>query len=397
MDALKKINWKQPKYMIPFIIYFPLLFVGYFVIDLFHTEKAEIPDGLATTEYLNPDLPEAKMKGDGIGNKYESMLKSYGKIDDYSALGNIERNEEDTREEYESKYTDEEREQLEAQEAAKLAEMQRQLQESAQKGQEIAQGGSPSEEDRIARSKQREQEAMDELNRAIAQARLQAQQSMMPAATDTADAGQREGKVEASDKKKTDDDEPQEVVKKVKVTSDYFNTLCDNDKETSLIKAIIDENIKAVDGSRVRLRLLDDIEINDVVVPKGSYLYATMSGFGSQRVKGNVQSIMVDDDIVKVSLALYDTDGLEGLYVPSSQFRETTKDVGSGALSNTSSLTNSSTTSGNSLATWGAQTITNAVQKTSNAISKAIKKNNAKLKYGTFVYLINSRSNKKDK
>ena len=398
MDALKKINWKQPKYMIPLIIYFPLLFVGYFVIDLFHTEKAEIPDGLATTEYLNPDLPEAKMKGDGIGNKYESMLKSYGKIDDYSALGNIERNEEDTREEYESKYTDEEREQLEAQEAAKLAEMQRQLQESAQKGQEITQGGSSPEEDRIARSKQREQEAMDELNRAIAQARLQAQQSMMPAATDTADAGQREGKVEASDKKKTDDDEePQEVVKKVKVTSDYFNTLCDNDKETSLIKAIIDENIKAVDGSRVRLRLLDDIEINDVVVPKGSYLYATMSGFGSQRVKGNVQSIMVDDDIVKVSLALYDTDGLEGLYVPSSQFRETTKDVGSGALSNTSSLTNSSTTSGNSLATWGAQTITNAVQKTSNAISKAIKKNNAKLKYGTFVYLINSRSNKKDK
>ena len=397
MDALKKINWKQPKYMIPLIIYFPLLFVGYFVIDLFHTEKAEIPDGLATTEYLNPDLPEAKMKGDGIGNKYESMLKSYGKIDDYSALGNIERNEEETREEYESKYTDEEREQLEAQEAAKLAEMQRQLQESAQKGQEIAQGGSPSEEDRIARSKQREQEAMDELNRAIAQTRLQAQQSMMPAATDTADAGQIEGKVEASDKKKTDDDEPQEVVKKVKVTSDYFNTLCDNDKETSLIKAIIDENIKAVDGSRVRLRLLDDIEINDIVVPKGSYLYATMSGFGSQRVKGNVQSIMVDDDIIKVSLALYDTDGLEGLYVPSSQFRETTKDVGSGALSNTSSLTNSSTTSGNSLATWGAQTITNAVQKTSKAISKAIKKNNAKLKYGTFVYLINSRSNKKDK
>ena len=395
MDALKKINWKQPKYMIPIIIYVPLLFVGYFVIDLFHTEKAEIPDGLATTEYLNPDLPDAKMKGDGIGSKYESMLKSYGKIDDYSALGNIERNEEDTREEYESKYSDDEREQIEAQEAAKLAEMQRQLQESAQKGQEIAQGESLSEEDRIARSKQREQEAMDELNRAIAQARLQAQQSMMSVPTDSA-SEQKEGKVEASDKKKVDD-EPQEVVKKVKVNSDYFNTLCDNDKEPNLIKAIIDENIKAVDGSRVRLRLLDDIEINDIVVHKGSYLYATMSGFGSQRVKGNVQSIMVDDEIIKVSLALYDTDGLEGLYVPSSQFRETTKDVGSGALSNTSTLTNSSTTSSNNLATWGAQAITNAVQKTSNAISKAIKKNNAKLKYGTFVYLINSRSNKKDK
>lgn len=95
MDALKKINWKQPKYMIPIIIYFPLLFVGYFVIDLFHTEKVEIPNGLTTTNYLNPELPDANMKGDGIGNKYDNMLKSYGKIDDYTALGNIDRNEED--------------------------------------------------------------------------------------------------------------------------------------------------------------------------------------------------------------------------------------------------------------------------------------------------------------
>ena len=196
--------------------------------------------------------------------------------------------------------------------------------------------------------------------------------------------------------KKKNDDEPQEVVKKVRVTSDYFNTICENEREEKLIKAIIDENIKAVDGSRVRLRLIDDVEINEIVVPKGSYLYATMSGFGSQRVKGNVTSIMVDGEIIKINLALYDTDGLEGLYVPSSQFRETTKDVGSGALSNTSTLTNTTTT-GNSLASWGAQAISNAVQKSSNAVSKAIKKNKVKLKYGTFVYLINSRSNNKGK
>ena len=400
MDALKKINWKQPKYMIPLIIYIPLLAVGYFVIDLFHTEKAEIPDGLATTEYLNPDLPDAKMQGDGIGNKYESMLKSYGKIDDYSAVGNIERNEEDTKEEYDSKYTEDEREQLEAQEAEKLAEMQRQLQESAQRGEEIAQGEGTSETERMTRSK-REQEAMDELNKAIAQARLQAQQATTPAVETEVEANVnagKESKVEEPEKEKTvDDDEPQEAVKKVKVTSDYFNTLCDNDKEPNLIKAIIDENVKAVDGSRVRLRLLDDIVINDMVVTKGIYIYATMSGFGSQRVKGDVKSIMVDDEIIKVNLALYDTDGLEGLYVPSSQFRETTKEVGSGALNNSSTLTNTTTTSGNNLATWGAQAISNAVQKTSNAISKAIKKNSAKLKYGTFVYLINSRSNNKEK
>ena len=397
MDALKKINWKQPKYMIPIIIYFPLLFVGYFVIDLFHTEKAETSNGLTTTNYLNPELPDANMKGDGIGNKYDNMLKSYGKIDDHTALGNIDRNEEDKKEEYDSKYSEEELKQLESQkqEAEKLAEMQRQLQESAQKGQEVAQGDGTSEEDRLALSKQREQEAMEELNRAIAQARLQGQRATnLPAETDTL-TKRNEKNLEVSDEQENDD-EPQEVVKKVRVTSDYFNTICENEREEKLIKAIIDENIKAVDGSRVRLRLIDDVEINEIVVPKGSYLYATMSGFGSQRVKGNVTSIMVDGEIIKINLALYDTDGLEGLYVPSSQFRETTKDVGSGALSNTSTLTNTTTT-GNSLASWGAQAISNAVQKSSNAVSKAIKKNKVKLKYGTFVYLINSRSNNKGK
>lgn len=397
MDALKKINWKQPKYMIPIIIYFPLLFVGYFVIDLFHTEKAETSNGLTTTNYLNPELPDANMKGDGIGNKYDNMLKSYGKIDDHTALGNIDRNEEDKKEEYDSKYSEEELKQLESQkqEAEKLAEMQRQLQESAQKGQEVAQGDGTSEEDRLALSKQREQEAMEELNRAIAQARLQGQRATnLPTDTDTL-TKRNEKNLEVSDEKENDD-EPREVVKKVRVTSDYFNTICENEREEKLIKAIIDENIKAVDGSRVRLRLIDDVEINEIVVPKGSYLYATMSGFGSQRVKGNVTSIMVDGEIIKINLALYDTDGLEGLYVPSSQFRETTKDVGSGALSNTSTLTNTTTT-GNSLASWGAQAISNAVQKSSNAVSKAIKKNKVKLKYGTFVYLINSHSNNKEK
>ena len=408
IQTLKKINWKQPKYMLPLIIYVPLLFVGYFVIDLFHTEKAEIPDtSMTTTEYLNPELPDAKMKGDGIGNKYESMLKSYGRIDDYSAMNNIDRNNDEEKEGYDSKYSDEERELLESQDAQKFAELQRQLQESAQKGQEVANGNVLSEEDRLARSQQREREAMDELNRALAQARLQGQQATQVPESNTNEQediadntpSKTEAKVTVNErlvKSIDDEDEAQEVVKKVKTTSDYFNTIVDADAEPNLIKAIIDENIKAVDGSRVRLRLLDDIEINEVVVPKGTYIYATMSGFGSQRVKGNVKSILIHDELIKVNLSLYDTDGLEGLYVPGSSFRETTKDVASGAMSNTSSLTSSSTTAGNALVQWGNQAISNAVQKTSNALGKAIKKNSAKLKYGTFVYLINGKEKKKD-
>jgi len=284
------------------------------------------------------------------------------------------------------------------------------LQKSAQKGKDLNNGTPMTEEERIALSQQREKDAMEELNRALAQARLQgqaatsptpqsqeeqAQQSQQAQQVQQPSGGKVEGKVEINErsvKAIDEDEEAQEVVKKVKVTSDYFNTLCENEPEKKLIKAIIDENVKAVDGSRVRLRLLDDIEINETVVPKGSYIYAIMSGFGSQRVKGSVKSILVDDELIKVSLSIYDTDGLEGLYVPGSAFRETTKDVASGAMSGNMNM--GTTTSNNSLSQWGMQAITNAYQKTSNAISKAIKKNSAKLKYGTFVYLVNGKEKK---
>lgn len=411
MDIFKKINFKQPKYMLPLIIYIPLLATGYFIFDIFDTEVADIGNkNLQTTEYLNPELPDARVKGDGIGSKYESMLKSYGKIDDYSAVDNIDRNNEEEKEEYNSRYSEEERASLETEEAKKLAEMQEQLQKSAQKGKDLNNGTPMTEEERIALSQQREKNAMEELNRALAQARLQgqaatsptpqsheeqAQQSQQAQQAQQPSGGKVEGKIEINErsvKAIDEDEEAQEVVKKVKVTSDYFNTLCENEPEKKLIKAIIDENVKAVDGSRVRLRLLDDIEINETVVPKGSYIYAIMSGFGSQRVKGTVKSILVDDELIKVSLSIYDTDGLEGLYVPGSAFRETTKDVASGAMSGNMNM--GTTTSNNSLSQWGMQAITNAYQKTSNAISKAIKKNSAKLKYGTFVYLVNGKEKK---
>lgn len=414
MDIFKKINFKQPKYMLPLIIYFPLLATGYFIFDIFDTEVADIGNkNLQTTEYLNPELPDARVKGDGIGSKYESMLKSYGKIDDYSAVDNIDRNNEEEKEEYNSRYSEEERASLESEEAKKLAEMQEQLQKSAQKGKDLNNGASMTEDERIALSQQREKDAMEELNKALAQARLQgqaatsptpqtqgeqAQQSQQPQQaqqTQQPSSGKVEGKVEINErsvKAIDEDEEAQEVVKKVKVTSDYFNTLCENEPEKKLIKAIIDENVKAVDGSRVRLRLLDDIEINETIVPKGSYIYAIMSGFGSQRVKGSVKSILVDDELIKVSLSIYDTDGLEGLYVPGSAFRETTKDVASGAMSGNMNM--GTTSSNNSLSQWGMQALTNAYQKTSNAIGKAIKKNSAKLKYGTFVYLVNGKEKK---
>lgn len=388
MKLTDKINFKQPKYMLPLIIYLPLLGTAYFVFDMFDTELAEKKDAnMQTTEYLNPNLPQAQIKSDGIGGKYENMLNSYGKIEDHSAVNNIEIEDNNEKEEFQSKYSDEELRKLDAEAAERTAEMERQK------------GMQKTDTDKT------ESEALAELNKALAQARLKAQQE-----TGLTDTGQQadetnpanrniSGSVNINDKSRnaiSEEAEATEVVKKVKVSSDYFNTLAENEKEPNLIKAIIDEDVKATDGTRIRLRLLDDVEIGELVVPKGSYLYATMSGFGSQRVKGNIKSMLIDDELVKINLSIYDTDGLEGLYVPSSSFRETTKDVASSAASGNMEM-NNGTNTGNSMTQWAAQAMTNAYQKTSNAIGKAIKKNKVKLKYGTFVYLINSKESKKNK
>ena len=378
MSILDKINFRQPKYMLPAILYLPLLGASYFIFDLFRTEKAEIPDAtLQTTEFLNPELPEATIKdGDGIGSKYENMTKSWGRIQDYTAVDNIERDEPDeNKEEYESQYTEDD--------IALLGEIEQEKSMAAE----------------AADAKRREEEALAELEKALAEARLRGRQEVIPpveedttqAAPPPAAPAQAEGtidEVSQAVKAPGENDRASEVVKKTKTSSDYFHTLDRSGQEPKLIKAIIDEDIKAVDGSRVRLRLLDDVEIDGSTVRKGTYLYATVSGFSSGRVKGSISSILVGDELVKVSLSLYDTDGLEGLYVPESQFRETGKDVASSAMSGNLSM-NTGGYGNNSLAQWGMQAVQNAYQKTSNAISKAIRKNKVKLKYGTFVYLVN--------
>ena len=401
MEQLKKINFKQPKYILPAILYFPLLFTGYFVIDMFHTEKAEIADPtMQSTEYLNPNLPQAKVK-DGLDGKYESMLKSYGKIDDFSAIENIDSEEDSQLEKYESKYTDGDLESMDSTALAaqlKAEEMKRQLELSAERGNSMQDNDMPlalSEKERLIQELQREKEIRQGLEQALAQAR-EAGLNATEKASQTGNVTVN-GTISYNEKavnKPTDNAETQEVVKRSRQTSDFFNSLSENEPQSNLIKAIIDEDIKAVDGSRVRLRLLDDIEIGSIVMPKGSYIYAIMSGFGSQRVKGSVKSLLYNDELIKVSLSIYDTDGLEGLYVPSSSFRETSKEVASSAMSGNISMNQGSYE--NSLAQWGMQAIQNAYQRTTNAISKSIKKNSAKLKYGTFVYLVNGKEKKNE-
>ena len=400
---MKKINYKQPKYILPLILYPLILGTGYFVIGMFTTEVKSVDKNLMATNYLNSELPEAHIDEE-LGSKRENMVNAFGDAKDYTAIENAERDSVKKREEYETRYNNGEAAAI-VRHDAELENL-RQLQ---RKKREIAEGSRGmgkddfvvplSEEDRRNARRLRGREGRDEADDLLAQARSQGRSVTGAGSYDEGDdeeTVQKKGRSKGTDVSASDGEEKAETVTKVmKTESEYFNTVSQNAKGSSLITAIIDENIKAVDGSRVRLRLLDDVEIGGLFVPKGTYLYATMSGFGKQRVKGKVASVFVGDEIKTINLSIYDTDGMEGLYVPSSTFRETTKDIGSSAMQQSMSIDGSS--SNNSVSQWAQQTVQQAYQRTSQAISKAIRKNKVNLKYGTRVYLINGQQLKSDK
>ena len=367
----KKIDWRKPKYKYPAILYPGLLLIGYLMIDLFGTEIEDKTDtGLTTTEYLNAELPSANLRDD-IGGKRENVEKVYGNIRDRSAMQSIETDIDSLKkkEDFGSRYSDEEYEKirqdsLQREREEKLKAARDRLNQSARRGQDLSsdeflQDLTPEERQKMAEL--RKQDMMNEFDRDLNMLRQRggaAGQALADAAAAASqvkkdsikDEGEKKvGDVEDDGNKPVraldEDAQDNAVVKKVKETTDYFNTLSVNENESHMIKAIIDEEVKAVDGTRVRLRLLDEIQINDVVMKKGSYLYCTMSGFGSQALNGSMNI----------------NDGM-----------------------------NTST----SVTQWAATAMQQAYQRTSQAIAKAIKKNKVRLKYGTQVFLVNGQQKK---
>ena len=182
-----------------------------------------------------------------------------------------------------------------------------------------------------------------------------------------------------------------EVVHKVQSkNASSFNTVSSQKNiDAPLIKAMIDKTTKAHEGTRLRFKLLDDVTVKNTLLKKGTYLYGLVTGFGQQRVKANITSILVGNKFLKVNLSVYDNDGMEGFYVPESAFRDMMRDAGAQAMQNNIQF---DTGSGSSLSgeTVALQALQNVYQSATSAVSANIRKNKARIKYNTIVYLINS-------
>ncbi|MFC5626253.1 conjugative transposon protein TraM [Algoriphagus winogradskyi] len=198
---------------------------------------------------------------------------------------------------------------------------------------------------------------------------------------------------ELQQKEKESQPEPKEAenavyrVQKSEGAATLFNTVT-REKKGKFIEAIIDQDIKSGTlGARLRIRLLDDILIGNAMVRRGTYLYALISGYEAQRVRLTISSVMINDQIFPIKLSIYDVDGMEGLYVPASAFREFSKELGGNT---TGGMNLTMQQNSDALSQLYMSALQRMFTSTSQAVSKSIKKNKANIKYGTSVYLIDT-------
>jgi conjugative transposon TraM protein len=98
------------------------------------------------------------------------------------------------------------------------------------------------------------------------------------------------------------------------------------------IEAVIPETETLVSGATVKLRLLDDIFINGIKIPKDEFIYGTAS-FSNERLKITINSIRCKNNILPVALSVYDMDGMAGIYIPGSINRDVSKESADDAIS----------------------------------------------------------------
>lgn len=382
---MSKINFKQPKYVIPALAFLPLVFIGYQVISMLDFEVEE-ENKAVQTDGINVEMPEVSIDKN-LKSKYQNMMDDIGKAKDHVAIQNLDDETTNNDKSESSLYTEEDLMVLDSLEKVKrenlkeLQKMNEELNKATTSSEEKTDSGSSksSETDELIRQ-------LEQLQK-VASGEYKSPEQL---------AKEEEKKREQEEKRKREEEEaiknaPKEVVKAASDNEAYFNTVGKENNNTQLIRAIVDETLKLYDGSRLRLRLLDDIMLDGNIIKSGSYLYATVTGFGAQRVRCKVNSIFVNNVHIKVSLSVYDVDAIEGIYVPESQFRDLAKEAAASAMGQ--SVNFNQTTGEQNLESLAFQTLQNVYQSASSAVSRNIKKNKAKVKYSTTVYLINEKNN----
>ncbi len=407
---IRKINFKQPKYIFPLVVFIPLCALVYFVMQTFG--GGEDAQQTVATDRINTELPQAN--AEEAGDKMYEMSRRFGDEDAFTAVGAIGE-EQKKAEELEHGYSEDELNKLDAAEAERIRqqqemeELERSLAESRRHINSFAYGdNAPSGNRSGSGSRTASSTATDgytsqddfakdleEIQRRSYERQKAIESGLGIGRFDRDEQAEKQRKdsiarVRQAEKERN---RPKLVIKSGDTNAEKFHTVTSPDDvaEAKLIRAMIDQTTKAKEGTRLRFKLLDDITVSNTKLKKGTYLYGTVTGFGQQRVKATITSILVGDKFINVKLSVFDNDGMEGFYVPESSFREFVKDASSSAVQQNINFQSEdgygSGISGEALALQALQNVYNSA---SSAISSNIRKNKAKIKYNTIVYLINS-------
>lgn len=344
-----------------------------------------------------------KVQNQGLSDKLDAFREKFKKGDGYTAVGNITE-EELTVSSPSSLYNDREKRMLDSIDGA----MKRKFSSVSQRGPSyvppVISGGnrgySKLEQDKalalalsklntpkntVSNQPQERNAGTDPMQLFRAQMALV---DSMGKANDPQYRAERERERQSKVKSVAPDAKPL-AARKVENVDVDFNTVVP-ERETAPLSAVVDQDITGYASSRLRIRLLDDMLLGKMLIKKGSFLYATISGFSGQRVLLSVTSIFCGGQIYPARLDIYDLDGMAGIYVPASAFREFTRDLGGSSISGI----NLAQSENNNQLVMGV--LTKMFQSTSTAVSKLIRSNKAKLKYNTLVYLIDPNELKKN-
>ena len=103
------------------------------------------------------------------------------------------------------------------------------------------------------------------------------------------------------------------------------------DENSNAIQAVIHDTQTVVAGSTVKLRLLTDVYINGQLVEKDQFVFGTCAISG-ERLTISINSIRDEHSLLPVSLAVFDLDGMEGIYIPGAITRDAAKQASSQSI-----------------------------------------------------------------
>jgi hypothetical protein len=136
-----------------------------------------------------------------------------------------------------------------------------------------------------------------------------------------------------------------------------------NSSDPNTIRAVIHGEQKNITtASQVKLRLLDPISIDGVLVPRNTIVYGKAS-FSDNRMSVTIDNVRYGTNLLPFVAEIYDMDGFKGLYVPDNITNDAKKDASSGTVSRTNVISGTST-----------GIINTAISATNNAIKSVTEK-----------------------